>query len=318
VSPGNRNCASKEDVERRIAGIVRRQFGVIARKQLLDAGVTASGISRRVHVEKLVPILPTVYAVPWVPETWHQQVVAALLWAGDDAVASHRTAARLWEILEVASNRVEISVPRRLGSPESWVHVHQVAALDPRETRGRKGISVTSPERTLLDLGGAVGEDDLEEALEASIRLGLTTFGRVSDFHSANRGAGRRGAAALGRLLEQRGDQPCTGSPFETKLNALCRKARLPVPTRQHPVYDGDRYITRVDFAYPHASVLIEADSWKHHFGHQPWQRDSNNNNDLGALGWRVLRFTHQDMCKRPEWVVAHIRDALAKPLFRS
>jgi very-short-patch-repair endonuclease len=89
----------------------------------------------------------------------------------------------------------------------------------------------------------------------------------------------------------------------------------LPLPVRQHPVYDGETFIGRVDFAYPAARVVIEADSWQHHFGRKPWQGDGRKTTDLSSLGWIVLRFTWWDLRERRAWVVTRIRQALGGQL---
>jgi very-short-patch-repair endonuclease len=283
---------------------------------LVEAGLHTSAVTRRVKAGRLIPILPGVFKVPYVPEAWEQKVVAALLWA-KEAVASHRSAARLWGLLDDRSSRVDITTTARMKSPVPWLIVHQVAELHGRDRRTYQGIAMTTPERTLMDLGAVATETDLEEALEASIRLGLTTFDRIVAHHAVSGGNGRRGSAALGRLLAERGDQPSTGSRFETLLNRMLRAAKMRLPERQHPVFIDGEFVGRVDFAYPSARVAIEADSWRHHFGREPWQNDSHRTTDLSAFGWAVLRFTYADLRDRPAWVIQRIRDSLGGQLFR-
>lgn len=118
------------------------------------------------------------------------------------------------------------------------------------------------------------------------------------------------------RLLRTRGHQPPTGSRFDTRLNALLRRARLPLPVRQEEIFEGSRFVARVDLAYPKEKIAIEADSWRHHSGRKAWQSDSRKTVDLTTLGWRVLRFTYDDLVNRPEWVIDRVRRALGGRLF--
>lgn len=119
------------------------------------------------------------------------------------------------------------------------------------------------------------------------------------------------------KLMAQRGDIPATESRFETRFHRLLRKAGLPLPTRQVEIFDGDRFIARVDFAYPVQKVVIEADGWLYHFGRKPSNRDGSKGNDLWLLGWIVLRFTTEDLRDRPDEVIEMVREALGGRLFK-
>ena len=80
----------------------------------------------------------------------------------------------------------------------------------------------------------------------------------------------------------------------------------MPEPVRQYEVGG-----LRLDFAYPHLRLGIEADSRIWHGGRTDVQRNSDKANVLVAHGWRVLRFTWSDVRRRPAYVV----DAVAREL---
>ncbi len=200
-------------------------------------------------------------------------------------------------------------------SPKRWVTVHKVAA--PSRCVKIDGIAVTPLSQTLLDFAGTVGLDELEEALESALRRRLTTMQKLQAFVEERCVQGRRGCAPLRRLLAQRGDVRATGSRFETRFNRLLRNARLPLPERQVEIHDGDRFIGRVDFAYPHAKILIEADGYLSHSGRQAWQRDGTKGNHFGLQGWLILRFTTEDLKERPDEVIETVRAALGGRLFQ-
>ena len=294
--------------------LARVQFGVVARSQLLELGMTTAMIGRRLTSGDLARCLPGVYTVPSVPPTWKQRAMAALLWAGPTAVVSHRSACQLWELDVDPSQEVHITVENRLGSPKQWLKVHK-AGVASRYVK-IDGLAVTPLGQTLIDLGATMTADALEDALESALRRRLTTIGKLEAFLEQRCVKGRRGCAPLRRLLAARGDIPATGSRFETRFNRLLRNAGLPLPDRQVDIFDRDRFIGRVDFAYVNARILIEADGYLFHSGRQAWQRDGTKGNHFGLQGWLILHFTTEDLQERPDEVIETVRAALGGRLF--
>jgi very-short-patch-repair endonuclease len=68
----------------------------------------------------------------------------------------------------------------------------------------------------------------------------------------------------------------------------------------------------RLDFAYPHLRLGIEADSRTWHGGRADVQRNRDKGNVLVAHGWRVLHFTWADVRRRPRDVVDAVGEELA------
>ena len=276
--------------------------------------MTTAMIGRRLDSGDLVRCLPGVYTVPSVPPNWKQRAMAALLWAGRTAVVSHRSAGQLWQLDVDPGDQVHITVENRLQSPKPWLKIHKVGAAS--RCVKIEGLAATPLSQTLLDLGATMTADALEDALESALRRRLTTIGKLEAFLDQRCVKGRRGCAPLRRLLAARGDIPATGSRFETRFNRLLRNARLPLPERQVEIFEGDRFIGRVDFAYPDAKILIEADGYLFHSGRQAWQRDGSKGNVYGLQGWLILRFTTEDLKERPHMVVETVRAALGGRLF--
>lgn len=57
----------------------------------------------------------------------------------------------------------------------------------------------------------------------------------------------------------------------------------------------------------------IECDSFGFHSDKVTWSHDRERLNLLTAMGWQVLRFTWEDLIRRPEWIAALIRAALRR-----
>lgn len=135
------------------------QFGVFSRRQATEGGLSPSAISRRTSSGAWVRVLPAIYRLNSAPPTWQQLAVAAWLWAGRDAVLSHRAAAKLWELDGAGCDFAELWVPTSVRSPSSRVRLHVTNDLRSGEVQSRGPFRVTRPTRTLIDLASVVEED---------------------------------------------------------------------------------------------------------------------------------------------------------------
>ena len=101
------------------------------------------------------------------------------------------------------------------------------------------------------------------------------------------------------------------GSPQETRLRLLMRRARLPTPVAQYQVVDGARFVARVDFAWPELKVAVEYDGlW--HADVEQFPRDRRRLNRLREAGWTVVFVTAADL-HDPHRLIASIRAALRR-----
>ena len=70
----------------------------------------------------------------------------------------------------------------------------------------------------------------------------------------------------------------------------------------------------RMDFAYEAEMINIEVDGYEEHGGkYDNWADDHTRDNELTAVGWRVLRFTWNDVRHRPAYVARIITEVLAE-----
>lgn len=296
----------------RIAG---KQYGLIQRAQALNAGLSRSGIHRRVKGGRWQVVHPGVYRIAGTTQTWHQDMTAAHLWLGGASVLSHRSSAALLGLDGFSPGVVEITVPGRRPSERPGIIVHQTLRLAPGDRERRDGIPITSPTRTLVDLGAVVSPDAVEEALESALRQGYTTIEYLEKRLAKLGGPGCRGAGALHAvLLARKGGAP-TGSRFETHLFRLLRAARLPLPERQVEIRDHRGwFVARPDFVYVDEKLIIEADSYGEHGGRLEWEHDIVRRNRLTALGWRIVQVTWRQLREQPGEVLGQIEAALVVP----
>lgn len=249
-------------------------------------------------------LLPHVYRIAGSASTERQKALAACLWAGDGAVASHRTAGVLWNLDGVTARQAEITVHSRRAPRSRLILVHRTLALPRADRVTIGGIPITSPLRTLLDLSACFDEEDLEVAVECAIRRALI---REAALRHRVGGKGKGGAAALRRVLDSRApESPALESRLEVKVWRLIVRSGLPKPVRQHPVeVEARRY--RLDFAWPSFRVAVEADGFATHGGRRRvFHADRRRLAALASAGWRVVPVTWEDATARSrEWLAS-------------
>lgn len=282
-----------------VAAVAGRQYGLFTLGQAVAAGLTRRQIEGGARRGRWERVHRAVYRCAGVPVTDEQRLLAAVLAAGPQAVASHRAAAWVWRL--TGDLHLEVTSPRRCRVPGITAH----GPASPRAVV-RRGIPCTDPLRTVLDLAGT-GEALVVAALDRGIAEGLFTAAAVGAELDRAGGKGVRGAGVLRRVLARRleadGERP---SALESAMDRLVVGHRLPRPARQHPVGPY-----RLDYAWPDRRLAVEVDGYGPHSSREAFQSDRERQNALVLGGWTVLRFTWADVRDRPAAVAAVVRRAL-------
>lgn len=288
--------------------------GVISRREALGLGMTTRMIEGRLASGRWTRVHPAVYRLSAAGRTWHADLRAAVVWAGAEALASHRAAGCLWRLEGL--DRSPLEIVTRSGHRRPGIIVHRLRSDDRPPSRMLDGIPVTGIERTLFDLAALLSPRGTGVALDDALRRGLTTLPRLQGLLDLEGGPGRRGTASLRRLVAARDQNDTrTESELEGRLLRLLRRSRLPLPSLQHEVWAGGRLVARLDFAYPDARLGVEVHGFRFHGGREHWQRDIRRENLLKRVGWLVLVFTWDDVVGDGRRVVAEIASTLAERL---
>ena len=272
-------------------------------------GISSSALSRQVSSGALERVLPQVFRSPFIPMTSRQRVLAAVLWAGPDAIASHASAAVVWALEVSAGNISELWTPTDRRCRSGSVIAHR-GIVEPIDRRTRDGIPVTSAARTLIDLAPRLDEEALEAAVENVLHRGLTTRTMLERRLDALGGKGRAGSSALRAVLANRGTAPLE-SRLEVKLWKILRRVE-PRPVRQFVTRVGAKKY-RLDVAWPHLKVAVEADGYVAHGGRRAFVADRQRLADLVSAGWTVFPVTWEDCTGNPEGLLQRIGAVLIR-----
>ncbi len=276
----------------RVLSIGEGQHGVITSGQLRAIGISSKQIHRLIAEGWLVRARPGVFIVGGGPRTWHQAVMAAVLGAGSEAVASHSTAAVLWGLPGVERGSTELSTSRPDRKRLEGTQAHRTLAFLDCEHTTRERIPVTTVARTIVDLSGRCSVAELGRMTDHGLRTGSLHLVDLRKCVAGLRPAPGRHPNKIHRVLRRRlrGYEP-GDSDLEMRFVRALVAARLPEPVQQHSATLGSRRC-RIDLAYPECKVAIEIDGWAHHRTRTAFDEDRARANDLVVAGWHVLRFT--------------------------
>lgn len=294
-------------LERNLALLARAQHGLVTRRQLLNMGVSSTGIDRRVGSGRLFTVYPEVFVIGGAPRTTRQELMAAVLALGRGAALSHVSAASLWGMLPQPKT-IHVATPRPRWRRKPFV-VHRSTDLGPRFIDEIDAIPVTTPARTIVDLGAVVGRRTVGLAFDAALRDRLVTLDEVAGVIEKVARRGRSGVGAARDLLEERQTwRGGTESVLEDLFRQLLQDAGLPLPEPQVYLRDASgRVVARVDFAYRDRRLVIELDGFRYHSDPGSFVKDRVRQNRVVSAGYRMLRYTAHDLREAPARVIAEV-----------
>ncbi|MFG1907461.1 DUF559 domain-containing protein [Kribbella sp. NPDC048928] len=236
-----------------------------------------------------------VYALPAAPDP----IAAARAQGG---LVSHVSAAVLhgFDVLELP-DKPQITVPRgqhrRLSPVACELHwADNVSADGPCTTRLQ---TVLDCARTLPFAAGLTIADS---ALRGRALDRSQLMVAAADLSGPGCRRARRVAAAADDRSE---------SPLESVVRAILIEAGIEGFEPQVVVRDGV-FSARVDLGHRELLLALEADSFAFHGSRAALARDCRRHTNLTIRGWRVLRFSWEDVMFHPEWVVDAVRQAMA------
>lgn len=282
-------CQNDERSSARLWALARRQHWVVTRAQLLELGFGRAAIEHRVRKGRLHPIHRGVYAVGRPDTTQEGRWMAAALACGIRAAVSHFDAAALWELLPLRSGTIHVCVPANVRVRRPGITVHQRRSF---EVTRRRGVPVTTPVITLIDLASTLGGGELEQAINQADKLDLVS---PDELRAALDSTPRcPGLGAMRTILDRR-TFVLTDSQLERRFLPIARRAGLPTPQTGTRVNGF-----RVDFHWPGLGLVVETDGLRYHRTPAAQARDRVRDQAHTAAGLTTLRFTHAQVSFEP------------------
>jgi hypothetical protein len=269
---------------------------VFSAEQAYSLGWTQSALRHAVVRGRLLRLRRGFYAVAdaATPEI-AARAVAANYPAG---VVSHRSAALLQGIPIVGALPAvpEITVPPGSNTNLSGVHVHR-AQLRRHDRRLIGGTAVTSPARTLVDLGRSRPVRTAVAALDAALRSGAVREHELVDvlqfcWNWPGIRRAQRAVDAADALAE---------SPLESISRLAIHDLGLPKPALQVTLLDQfHRFAARADFYWDEFGVVGEADGGSKYDSRPVLTAEKERQERLEELGLVVARWGWREPTRTP------------------
>ena len=223
---------------RELARRFRDQHGVISRSQLRALGASRHMVQRRLNTGEWERVSPKTFRLVGAGRSPQQDLFALCLTAGPTAVASHQSAAWLWQFTN-PPERHAVTVARSSSSRTDIGEVHRPRDF-PVHIVTLRNIPCTDPLRTIVDVAGVTSPEDLEGIVDRA----LCQQGRVDGCHNDRTGPNGEKRPPRGRgvtVSVELASDGRSGSPEragEPSLRLLTRAGVTPlgVEVRQAPI----------------------------------------------------------------------------------
>jgi predicted transcriptional regulator of viral defense system/very-short-patch-repair endonuclease len=281
-----------------LAERAQQQHGVVSTHQLAEFGYAKATIAEAVRQGRLHRLHRGVYAVGHRALAWEGYCMAAVL-ARPGSVASHKTAAWIWELRRWRPETIHLTAPTRQRLKRDFV-VH-FARLAPEDGAVVDGIPVTSVARTVLDLAPDESTRNLHRMMDRAEErktFDLRRFDRL-----LARAGGHPGRAKLRHALDTFEPETATlRSDLERRFRDLVLAAGLPAPQTNVFIegYELDCYWEAEGFA-------VELDVYATHGSRSSFEEDRERADDLLLAGIELIRVTGVRLDREPRETIARV-----------
>lgn len=241
------------------------------------------------------------------------EIAIAGLRGGSPPVACLGSAALSHNIARLGRPPARVRLYRERGGPwrDDGVAV-LVCSLPPEHVEIVQGVPATTCARTAVDLARWVSFRSAVVVMDSALRRNCSPAQLEAVIARCSRWPGIRAARRAAQFADPRAE-----SPLESISRVVFAEAGLPAPDLQRPIGDPQWPVGIVDFSWEEFGVIGEADGLMKY--------DASNDDDLSnplraeklrqealeALGYIVVRWTWDDIWRRPDWVVARLQRAM-------
>jgi hypothetical protein len=218
---------------------------------------------------------------------------------------SHFTAAELWGGIVPRQPLTHVSCPPGVRSQRRGVGSHR---LGPHAQVVRlRGIPVSSPEQTFIDLACVLSLVDLVVLGDSLVKAKRTTVDRLVAAVNAWPGRGSRPARRAVGFVRDGVDSPMESRAADVdRAGGTARAAGQP----DRPGRSGS-WNKRFDLCYPDLLLVIEYDGRQHAENDEQWHRDLDRREDLDGNGWRLIVIRSKGIYVEPHRTLQRIAEAM-------
>ena len=265
------------------------QQGLVSTDQCAAAGCSRRAIQHAVERGRLLPYRRGVYLVAGSPPSPYHPILGACLATGPGTVASHLSAAWLWDFDRVRPDHVEVKTLLACTRRLREVRTHTTSVMLGTDIDERHGVPVTSAPRSAIDLAAYLSPYLLARFVDHLRRRSHLTTEELALHLEILGGRGRAGTRNLRRIVAERleglepGDSDAEVEVVRTLLSYGVRR-----PEQQHQVVVGRRVFV-LDAAWPEWKVALELDGFDPHATDRTtFDKDKERDLILRRAGWEI------------------------------
>ncbi|CAN5449252.1 type IV toxin-antitoxin system AbiEi family antitoxin domain-containing protein [soil metagenome] len=286
----------------RAVQLAERQFGRVARRQLLHIGWSPSRIRYWLEQGRLRWLLPGVYALGHASGGDQAHFSAALLYAGAGSALSRRTGLWWLGLLPTRPPRIDIDAPGHRGSLRE-IAIHHPARIARRDHRG---LPTVEPTAAIVGSSLQLSARQLRKVLANAEFRGAVELAELNRTLSRGTAGSRALRSALASHMPQLAH---TESELEDDFLFLLERFDLPLP--EVNVRIGH---FRADALWRERRLIVELDGRDAHTKPAHVAADHARDLKLRSLGYTVVRYTWAQVHFDGEAVAADISRLLAAP----
>lgn len=311
VTPGVKHWWMTHDGrEARLALLCGRQAGAFSLEQGLAVGFSKRTIYDRATAGTWERQLPGTFVLGGSEGSRVQQLWVAHLAVGSNAVLTHETSALLHGAEQLDTDPIILTNPHRWHHRLPGIFVHQIDDLRRSHQTLWRGLPVSTPSRSVVELGATQSSAMVGRAADDLVRLRRTTYAHVAAVLADVARPGKPGIVRVARMLDERGDGYVPpASELERALFAALEAGGLPPPLRQVPLPGRGPIRGLVDGAYVDAQMVLEADGRRWHARMEAMRSDRARDAQTVRAGWLPMRFVYEQIVHHPDELCADVHE---------
>jgi len=288
------------DVERVLSELSMKRQGFILRHEALARGVTQRELDWRMEDGRILREHENVYRHPAVPYSQDMRFLGATLACGSDALLSHRAAAAVRRWPNLRRVRPEVTTPHTDLPRVEGVTIHRAVRLRPFECDVVRGIPITAPGKTALDVCAVLPFHVAQEVIAEAVTMKLLKPIEVLAAIERSGGRGVRGTARLRAIAETIDELVDLESVLELHGWRALEGLAIPVPDRQVELICDDGRPVRMDLAWPALRLGLDWNGRRWHDTPARKRKTLERHASIEQTGWRHLMYGWSDVHDTP------------------